>query len=255
MHSPPNIWSILLVSGYLLAPANAQTTKPLATPGTTVSPKPVISPTPARPATAPVASTNTVTFHDPKRLESAPEPPAALQQVVAKLSGTVIGRSPNPSIEFVLTLENNGPQEIKILDSLDSLSLSFGTSSKWPVRVPDRLPYARIDVKPPKGGIPGRKRNAPYPAPIQFRRIVRVSGPSPQKEDTITIPPGNWTQIVFETEPVVMQRVMQALKSETGEATRLFKAKGFLALISDPPRAGGRTLYSDPIVFAVPSLQ
>ena len=254
-HSNLNIWLILLVSVCLLAPAEAQKTKPSATPWMTVPSRPVISPMPSRPATSPAASTNSVMFHEPKLSESAPQPPPALGQVAAELSGRLIGRSPNLSIEFVLTLQNNGPQQVKILDPLDSFSLSFGTNSKWPIPVPDRLPYTMIDVKPPKGAIPGTKRDAPYPAPVQFRRIVRANGLSSQKEETITMPPGNWIQIVFETEPVVMKRVIQALQSETGEGTRSFKAKGFLALINNPPQASGRSLYSDPIVFTIPSLQ
>lgn len=193
-------------------------------------------------------------FHEPKLSESAPQPPPALRQIAAELSGTLLGRSPNLSIEFVLTLQNNGPQEIKIRDPLDSFSLSFGTASKWPIPVPDRLPYAIIDVKPSKGAIPGIKRDAPYSASIQFRRIMHGNFASYEKEEVITIPAGTNVQITFQSEPVVMERVTEALRDEPGERAKSFKAKAFLALISDPPQAGGRTLYSDPILLTIPSL-
>jgi hypothetical protein len=247
MHSNPNLCLILLVNTLFLAPAQGQTSQALATPGMTVLPRRVISPTPV-----PAVGSNSVEFHDPKRPESAPEPPAALQKVAAKLSATFVPQSPNPLIEFILTFENNGPQEVKVLDPLDSLSLSFRTTSKGPVTVPDRLPNAIIDVKPPKGAMPGAKRDRPYPAPIQFNRIVHGTLVSYQKEASITIPAHGSVQIVFTSEPVVTERVINALRSETGEAARSFKAKAFLALISDPPQAGGRTLYSDSITLTLP---
>jgi len=253
-HSNLNIWLILLVSGYLLAPANAQTTKPLATPGTTVSSKRVTSPTPVKPATSPTTSTNTAAFHDPKRLESAPEPPPALRQVSVEFAGTLVGPSANPSIEFVLSLRNNSPRDAKILDPLDSFSLLFSTISRKPIPVPKRVPRALFDVKPASGAIPGAMRNVPYPAPVQFRRIVRGILASYQKEQSITIPAGGSLQIVFTSEPVVMERVFKALRDETGEGAKSFKAEAFLALINDPPSAGGRTLYSDPVLLKIPSL-
>src|SRR5439155_25398657 len=156
------------LSACLLAPAEAQTTTPLATPGMTVPSRPVISPMPSRPATSLAASTNTVMFHEPKLWESAPKPPAALRQVTAELSGTVVGQSPNLSIEFVLILQNDGPREIKILDPLDVFSLQFTTIGNKLIPMPKRVPKFLPKVGVPKDAIRGTKRDAPYPARAQF---------------------------------------------------------------------------------------
>jgi len=254
-HSNLNIWLILPVSACLLAPAGAQTTKPLATPWMTVPSRPVISPMPSRPATSPAASTNTVTFHEPKLWESAPQPPATLRQVSAHLSGTLVGQSPGGSITFVLLLENNGLREVTILDPLDFFSLQFTTMGSKLIGVPERISKILIDAEPSKDAIPGTKRDMPYPAPVQFRRIVRVNGPTSQKEETITIPSGNKIQIVFESEPVVMQRVMQALRAETGENAKSFKARATMSLVAALPQpgVGGQLLDSDWIFFTIPS--
>jgi hypothetical protein len=246
----PNLYygSVVLVGMCILAPVHAQTTKPLGTPGMTMPP---------RPATALVASGNTVSLHEPKRLESAPQPPEALRQVAAELSGKLVGQSQNLSIEFALILRNNGPQEVKILDPLDTFSLLFTTTSDKPIPVPERAPKSLVKIGRPKGlsedAIAAMRRDAPYPAAVRFRQIVRVNGPSSQKEQTIMIPPGASIQLVFESEPVVMERVLEALRRETGERAKSFRAEAFLALISDPPKAGGRTLYSDPILFTIPT--
>jgi hypothetical protein len=178
-----------------------------------------------------------------------------LGQVAAELLVRLIGHSPNLSIEFVLTLQNNSPQDVKILDPLDSFSLLFSTITRKPIRVPERVPRALFDVKPASGAIPGAMRNVPYPAPVQFGRIVRGNMATYQKEQSITIPAGGSLQIVFTSEPVVMERVFKTLRDETGEGAKSFKAEAFLALINDPPSAGGRSLYSDPILFTLPTLQ
>jgi hypothetical protein len=78
--------------------------------------------------------------HESKRLESAPQPPPALRQVAAELLGTVVGQSPNLSIEFVLTLHNNWSQEVKILDPLNSLWLQFTTMGGKLIPLPDSFP-------------------------------------------------------------------------------------------------------------------
>jgi hypothetical protein len=74
-----------------------------------------------------------------------------------------------------------------------------------------------------------------------------------EKEEVITIPSGGKVQIEFESEPIVMEKVMAALRTETGENAKSFQAKGFLPLISDPPAGGGRPLHSDPISFTIPA--
>jgi hypothetical protein len=229
MHSDLNIWSILLLGACFLAPMNAQTTKP--------------------------ASGNTVTFREPKRLESAPQPPPALRQVTAGLSGTVAGHFPSVSIEFALTLQNNGPQGVKILDPLDSLRLQFTTMGNKLIPMPERVPKGLPKVGLPRNAIPRTQRDAPYPAPIQFRQILTATEVNSQKEETITIPPGAKVQILCESEPVVMERVMQALRTETGEAAKSFKARATMGLLSAPPQpgVGGQLLDSDWIFFTIPS--
>lgn len=230
MRANLNIWLIFLLGAGFLAPVNAQTTNS--------------------------ATANTVTFHDVKRLESAPQPFAALQQVTAELSGTVVVQSPNLSIEFVLTLQNNSPQDVKILDPLDSFHLQFTTMGGKLIPLPDRLPKGLPKVGLPKGAPPGTKREAPYPAPLEFRRIVRGTLAGYEKEDVIIIPSGEKVQIVFESEALVMERVMQAVQTETGEAAQSFKARATMGLLSAPPQpgVGGRLLDSDWIFFTNPSL-
>ena len=158
-HSNLNIWSILLVGACVLAPAGAQTTKPLATPWMTVPPQPAISPVPSKPAASPKVSRNTAPFRDLKLSKSAPEPPPALQQVTAQLSGTLVGQVPNASIRFVLFLRNDGPQEIKILDPLDSFFLLFATKEDKLIRVPDRISKLAINTS-------RDKKDMPFPAPV-----------------------------------------------------------------------------------------
>jgi hypothetical protein len=199
------------------------------------------------------AAGNTVILHEPKRLESAPQPPADLRQMSAELSGMLVGQSPNISIEFVLSFQNNWSQDVKILDPLDSLFLQFTTTGNKLIRLPRRVSKILVCAKPPKGAILGAKPDAPYPAPVQFRQITRDAGVSSQKEETITIPPGGRVQIIFDSEPVVMQKVVEALQTETGEAARSFKIRAIIALISAQPQVGSRSLYSDWIFFTIPS--
>jgi hypothetical protein len=204
-----------------------------------------------------VASTNTVTFHETKRLhlDSIPEPPPALEGIAAELSGTVIGQSPNSSVQFVLSLQNNGLRSAEIQEPLRIFSLQFATIGNRLIPVPERFPAFLPKVGRPKDAPPDWKPDLPYPAPIRFRQIVRVNGPSSQKEETITIPPGSWIQVVFETEPVVMERVVKALRTETGERARSFKARATMALAAPPqPGVGGRVLISDWIFFTIPTL-
>jgi hypothetical protein len=191
-------------------------------------------------------------FHDVLRGQVAfvPEPPPDLQQVSAELGATVLGQSPNLSIQFILSLQNNGAQELKIRDPLDSLSLNFSTIGKGPVDVPERV---RGDVVGrPRDAMPGARHDQPYPAPIQFRRIVRGTMATYEKEEAMTIPPGGKIQIEFESEPVVMERIVKALRAEKEEDANSFRVRGFLALISDPPERGGRPLHSDPILLTMP---
>lgn len=251
MHPNPNIWVISLLGACFLVPVYAQKTKPLTTPGVTVPSRPVTSPIPSGPTASPAASTNTVLFHEPKRLESVPQPPAALQQLSVQLSGTLAGQPPNPSIVFVLLLENNGQQEVTILDPLEFLSLQFTTMGSKLIAVPKRTSRFL-----PKHAGPGTNRDAPYPAPVQFRQMVRVNGLSSQKEETITILPGARIQIVFDSEPVVMKKVIQALQTETGEGAKSFKARAIISLVAAPPQPGvaGRLLDSDWMTFTIPSL-
>ena len=221
---------MLLVSACLLTPAEAQTTT------RTMS--------------------STVTFRDVKRLESAPQPPPALRQVTAELSGTVVGQPPNPSIEFVLTLQNNSLTGRQ--DSRSSAYIFSAVRYDWEKANPCAGEGPKISAKGrgAKDAVHGTKHDAPYPAPIQFRRIMRGNFTSYEKEESITIPPGTNVRIMFESEPVVMERVMEALRSETGENARLFKARATMAFVTAPPQpgVGGRLLDSDWIFFTIPSL-
>jgi hypothetical protein len=251
MHPNLNIWLVSLLGTCFLVPAYAQTTKPLTTPGVTVPSRPAISPIPSGPTASPAASTNTVILHEPKLLETVPQPPETLRQVNVQLSGTLTGQSPNVSIAFVLFLENNSLEEVTILDPLDFLSFQFTTITSKLIPVPKRVPKFL-----PKGDNPRRNRDAPYPAPVKFRQIVRVNGLTSQKEETITILPGAKIQILFDSEPVLMERVIQALRAETGEAAKSFKTRAMLSLVAAPPQpgVGGRSLDSDWIIFTIPSL-
>jgi hypothetical protein len=194
---------------------------------------------------------NAATFHEPARLASAPQPPQALREVAAELSGSLIGQAPNIAIEFVLTLQNNGPQEVKIRDPLDSLLLEVSTATNRPIALPRRVPKALIDSGAPKGRIPGESGDVPYPAPIQFRQTTTTGGVSSQKEETLAIPPGGKVRIVFESEPVVMGKVIEAVQDEKGEAATSFKVRAIMALISAPPITQSRSLDSDWIIFTL----
>jgi hypothetical protein len=175
--------------------------------------------------------------------------------VNAQLSGTVVGQPPNASIAFVLVLENKGLQEVTILDPLEFLSLEMATLGDKLIRLPRRVSKFVPNVAKPEGLTAGVTADVPYPAPVQLRHIVRPNGLTSQKEDTITILPGLKIQLEFDSEPVVMQKVIEALRTETGEAAKSFKARATMSLVAAPPQpgVGGRLLDSDWISFAVPS--
>jgi len=99
MHSNLTTSVILLLSAQILAPVRAQTTTS--------------------------ATGNVVTFQDIAQSQSAARPAPSSREVAAELSGTVIGQMPNISIQFVLSPQNNGPQEVQILDPLDKFSLQL----------------------------------------------------------------------------------------------------------------------------------
>lgn len=249
MRSTLNNWSTLLLSGFLLASAEAQTM----TPPTSDTPSAVLRPKNDEVQAMQPSTSNIVAFHEPKRLESAPQPLPALTHISAQLSGKLIGQWPNASIQFVLILQNTGSQEVKILDPLDSLSLLFSTTSNRPIAVPKRIPKSLINVKSGKNSV-AAKRDLPYPAPVQFRQIRRGSLAVYEKQDMITISPGDGIEVVFDCEPVVTERVRAALQSEPADSAKSFRAEAFLALISAPPKPGevGESLSSDPVLFSIP---
>jgi len=190
---------------------------------------------------AQTATSNTVAFDERKGVKPLSEPPASLRQITADLSGSVVGQPRNLAIEFVLTLQNNGQQEVKIADPLDSLFLRFATIENKLITVPEKLPKAVMHIT-------GGKENIPFPAAIELRQIVQGTSVRYQKEEVVTIAPREKVQIVFDTQPVVMQKVNAALQSE-GSA-RSFKAKANLVLLKAPPEGGGRSVESDWISFS-----
>ena len=133
-------------------------------------------------------------------------------------------------------LENTGHQEVKIADPLDSLFLRFATVGNKLITVPERLPKAILNAG-------GDKKNLPFPAPIDVRQIAQGTSVRYQKEEVITIAPGEKIQIVFDTQPVVMEKVNAALQSEAGLNGRSFKAKASLVLLNAPPETGGLVNY------------
>jgi hypothetical protein len=187
---------------------------------------------------------NTVTFHEAKGVHLISEPPASLRQITVELSGRLVGQPSHPAIEFVLTLQNHGQQEVKIADPLDSLFLRFATVGNKLITVPERLPKAILNVG-------GDKKNIPFPAAIELRQIIQGNSVRYQKEEVIAIAPGEKIQILFDTQPVIMEKVNAALESETGTSTRSFKAKARLALLNAPPQAGGRSVQSDWAFFSL----
>jgi len=193
---------------------------------------------------AQTANSTTVMFHERKGVKPISEPPAVLRQIPVELSGSLVGQSPNLAIEFVLTLQNTGHQEMKIKDPLDSLFLRFATIGNKLITVPERLPKAVLNI--------GRgKADIPFPAAIEIRRIVQGKSVRYQKEEAITIASGEKVQIVFDTQSVVMEKVNAALQSETGTSTRSFKAKAGLVLLNAPPQAGGRSVEADWAFFSL----
>lgn len=117
--------------------------------------------------------------------------------------------------------------------------------------MPQRVPEGLAKVPVPKNA--AVTKNGPYPAPVEFRRIVRGTLASTERGEVIVLPAGGEIQIVFESEPVVMQRVSEALQTETGEAGRSFKARATMGLLAAPPQpgVGGRLVDSDWIFFAL----
>jgi hypothetical protein len=193
---------------------------------------------------AQTVNSNTVAFHERKGVHPISEPPAPLRQITAELSGSLVGQPPNLAIEFVLTLQNTGHQEVKIANPLDSLFLRFATSENKLITVPARLPKAVLNIK-------SEKENIPFPAAIELRQIVQGNSVRYQKEEVITIAPGEKIQIVFDTQPVIMEKVNAALESEAGRSGRSFKAKAGLVLLNAPPQAGGRSVESDWAFFSL----
>ncbi len=219
MHSHLNIWLTLILSAVFLASVNAQQ--------------------PTRP------TGGTVWFREPRMAKSAPQPPPSLRQISVHLSARLVGESPNLSIGFILTLQNNGSEEVKVLDPLDSLSLNFTTLGKKPIPVPRRIKKILVDTSKDK-------KDMPFPAAIVFRRIRRGPFVGYEKEEVTSIAPVETVQIEFESEPIIMENVTQALRTETGEGAKSFKVEGFLALINAPPQLGGRSLLAAPIVLKIP---
>jgi hypothetical protein len=193
---------------------------------------------------AQTARSTTVTFHERKGVQPISEPPAVLRQITVELSGSLVGQSPNGAIEFVLTLQNTGHQEVKIQDPLDSLFLRFATIGNKLITVPETLPKAVLNIG-------GGKTDIPFPAAINVRQIVQGKSIRYQKEEVITIAPGEKVQIVFDTQSVVMEKVNAALQSDTTTSTRSFKAKAGLVLLNAAPQAGGRSLESDWVFFSL----
>ena len=206
-----NIWSILLLIASILTSVSAQ-----------------------------IANSNKVAFHERDGSHPRSETPV-LKQISAELSGSFVGQPSNLTIEFVLTLENFGPEGLKIADPLDSLFLMFTTTKNRLIDIPQRKFQSMC--------ISGEKGNIPYPAPIEFRQIVQGTSVRYQKEDVVTIGPREKVQIVFDTQPVVMQNINAAVQSE-GSA-RSFKAKAHLGLVTAPPKGGGRAVESDWIFLSL----
>jgi hypothetical protein len=75
--------------------------------------------------------------------------------------------------------------------------------------------------------------------------------PASSATPSTTIPAGAAIRIVFESEPVVMERVSNALRS-TGAGAKQFKARAMMSLVVAPPQAGlgGRLIQSDWMVFS-----
>jgi hypothetical protein len=230
MHSNLTTLVILLFSAQIFAPARAQTTTS--------------------------ATGDAVTFQDIAQSQSAAQPAPSLREITAELSGTVIGQMPNISIQFLLTLQNNGPQEVHILDPLEKFSLQLITNTKKLIRLPRRVPKDLPRVALPKDTVARGNRDAPYPAPIQFRQITTNTRVSYQKEETVTIRPGGRVQIVFDAEPVMTEKLIEALRNETGENAKSFRVRADVGLLSAPPQPGvnGRLLTSSWMSLKIPSL-
>ena len=152
-----------------------------------------------------------------------------------------MAQPPNLTIEFILTLENPGQEELKIADPLDSLFLLFTTIENKLITVPQRK-FRAVHTT-------GENENIPFPAAIEFRQIVQGTSVRYQKEDVVTIGPREKVQIVFDTQPVVMQNINAALQSQ--ESARSFKAKAHLGLLKAPPEGGGRSVESDWLFFSL----
>ena len=189
------------------------------------------------------ANSNAVAFHEREGGKPITEPPAALRQLTAKLSGGLIGQSSKVAIEFVLILKNTGDQEVKIANPLDSLFLGFATLQNRAIPVPERLPKGVMNIG-------GDKTNVPFPAPIEVRQILQGTSVSYEKMEVMVIQPGEEVRITFDTQPVVIQKITAALASENGTSARSFKARARLVLLSRSSEIGGRSVESDWMSFS-----
>jgi hypothetical protein len=189
------------------------------------------------------SNSNAVAFHEREGGKPITEPPAALRQLTAKLSGSLIGQPSKLAIEFVLILKNTGNQEVKIANPLDSLFLGFATLQNRPIPVPERLPKGVMNIG-------GDKTNVPFPALIEVRQILQGTSVSYQKMEVMVIQPGEEVRVIFDTQPVVIQKITAALAPENGTSARSFKARARLVLLSRSSEVGGRSVQSDWMSFS-----
>jgi hypothetical protein len=107
----------------------------------------------------------------------------------------------------------------------------------------------------PKGTLDRKNRDAPYPAPVQFRQITTNTCVSYEKKETVRVPPGGRVQIAFDSEPVITENLIEALRNEVGENAKSFRARALVGLLNAPPQpgVGGRLPTSSWLVLKVPS--
>ena len=161
---------------------------------------------------------------------------------------------PNISIQFVLTLQNNGPEEVQILDRLEKFSQQLITSTKKLIPLPRRVPKDLPMVALPRAHLTGKTATRLIPPPSSFARL-RLIPALVTKKGNRKNPPGGRVQIAFDSERVITENLIEALRNEVGENAKSFRARALVDLLnaSPQPGVGGRLPTSSWLVLKVPS--
>src|SRR5262249_40709525 len=101
----------------------------------------------------------------------------------------------------------------------------------------------------------GKTATRLIPPPSSFARLRLIPALVTKKKETVRIPPGGRVQIAFDSERVITENLIEALRNEVGENAKSFRARALVDLLnaSPQPGVGGRLPTSSWLVLKVPS--